>query len=126
MPYRPPVLNRVIQIRLLDSATAQSTDTSIGGDFRFHKAMTVVDVGTYSDTAGTTGTYTVDINEGGTSILSTKLTVDSTEKTSESAATPAVISDADIAADGILTFDLDAVHTTPANGLVVWLEVRTT
>jgi hypothetical protein len=86
--------------------------------------MTVVAVGSYSDTAGTTGTYTVDINESGTSILSTKITVDTLEKTSTTAATPAVISDASIAADAILTFDLDAVHTTPANGLVVWLEVR--
>lgn len=110
-------------VRLLDSTTNQATGTTIGGDYRLsNKAITVKAVGCYCDTAGTTGTFTVDINEAGTSILSTKITVDSTEKSSETAATPPVISDTAIAADAVVTFDIDAIQTTPAKGLVVWID----
>lgn len=110
-------------VRLVASDTDQATGTSIGGDYRIsNRAITIKAVGSYCDTAGTTGTYTVDINEAGVSILSTKITVDSTEKSSETAATPPVISDASIAADAVVTFDVDAVQTTKAKGLVVWID----
>jgi hypothetical protein len=110
-------------VRLVEAATDQATGTAIGGDYRIsNRAITIKAVGSYCDTAGTTGTYTVDINEAGTTILSTKITVDSTEKSSETAATAPVISDASIAADAIVTFDVDAVQTTKAKGLVVWVD----
>lgn len=114
---------QTFQVQLLAEDTDQATATTIGGDYRIStRAITIVSVSTYCDTAGTTGTYTVDINEAGTTILSTKLTVDSTEKTSETAATPAVISDSSIAANAIVTFDLDAVQTTAAKGLKILIE----
>lgn len=114
---------KTFMVRLVESGTDQAAGTTIGGDYRISsRAITVKAVRTYCDTAGTTGTYTVDINEAGTTILSTKLTVDSTEKSSETAATPAVISDANIAADAIITFDVDAVQTTKAKGLVVCID----
>jgi len=110
-------------VRLLSSATAQTTGTTIGGDYRIsNRAITVKAVGAYVDTAGTTGVCTFDINEAGSTILSTKITIDSTEKSSETAATPPVISDTAIAADAIVTFDIDGIQTTPANGLVVWID----
>jgi hypothetical protein len=62
----------------------------------------------------------VDINEGGTTILSTKLTIDANEKTSTTAATAAVISDSALADDAEITFDID-VAGTGAKGLKVWL-----
>ena len=100
-----------------------TTGTTVGGDYRLSAgAITVKAVGAYVDTAGTTGTATIDINEAGTTILSTKITIDSTEKSSETAATPPVISDSSIAADAIVTFDIDAVQTTAAKGLVVWID----
>lgn len=64
---------------------------------------------------------TVDINEAGTSILSTKLTIDNTEKTSETAATAAVVSDASIAADAEITVDIDQVGDGSAKGLKIYL-----
>ena len=86
--------------------------------------MTVVDVGAYCDTAATGSVTTIDINEAGTTILSTKITIDATEKTSETAATPPVISDSAIAADAIITFDIDGIgSSTAGKGLVVWMEV---
>jgi len=63
-------------------------------------------------TAGTGGALlTVDINESGVTILSTKLTFDATETTSVSAATPVVISDVNLAADSIITVDVDTLDT---------------
>ncbi len=114
---------RYIEIRLLDKDTDQAADTGVGGEFRVPRAMTIKNVGAYCDSAGTDSVSTFDINEAGTSILSTKITIDATEKTSETAATPPVISDSSIAADAILTFDIDGIASgTAAKGLVIWLE----
>jgi len=68
--------------------------------------------------------FTVDVNEAGATILSTKLTIDNTEKTSVTAATPAVISDADLADDAEITIDVDSVGDGTATGLKVTLIVR--
>lgn len=73
-------------------------------------------------TAPTGSALTVDINEAGTTILSTKLTIDATEKTSTTAATPAVISDTSLADDAEMTIDIDGVGSTIAGaGLKVYL-----
>jgi len=110
-------------VRILDKDTAHTVGTGVGGEYRVPKAITVSDVGAYVDTAGTTSVTTIDVNESGTSILSTKITIDATEKSSETAATPPVISDSSIAADAILTFDIDGIASgTAGKGLIVWLE----
>lgn len=91
--------------------------------FRMPFAMTVTAVRASLTTASSSGTPTVDINEGagaGTSILSTKLTIDATELTSTTAATAAVISDASLADDAQITIDVDVAGTNAA-GLKVWL-----
>ena len=63
-------------------------------------------------TAGTgANLLTVDINEAGSTILSTKLTFDATETTSVSAATPVVISDVNLASDAIITVDVDQLDS---------------
>lgn len=73
-------------------------------------------------TAPTGSGITVDINKNGTSILSTKLTIDATEKTSFTAATPAVISDNILEEDDEITIDIDVVGSTIAGaGLKVQL-----
>lgn len=78
---------------------------------------------TAAQTAGSI--LTVDINEntggGATSILSTKLTIDNSELTSTTAATPAVISDTSLANDSEITIDIDQVGTPLAKGLKVTL-----
>lgn len=83
-------------------------------------AFTLTAVRSSLTTASSSGLPTVDINEGGTTILSTKLTIDANELTSTTAATPAVISDAAIADDASITFDID-VAGTGAKGLKVTL-----
>lgn len=73
------------------------------------------------NSATTTGLVTVDINVNGATILSTKLTIDATEKTSVTAATPAVISAATITDDDIISVDIDGIGDGTANGLKLTL-----
>ncbi len=81
--------------------------------FRMPYAFFVTEVRLNLTTAGTGGTLvTVDINESGTTILSTKLTTDASETTSVTAATQPVISDANLADDAQITVDFDAVGSS--------------
>jgi hypothetical protein len=82
-------------------------------------AFTITEVRASLNVAATGGSLvTVDINKGGSTILSTKLTIDHNEVTSVTAATPAVISDTAVADDDEFTFDIDA-GGNPAAGLKV-------
>jgi len=102
-----------------DETTALTTGTA-KVTFRMPYAMTVTAVRASLSTAQASGSiFTVDINEGGTSILSTKLTIDNTEKTSTTAATPAVISDTALADDAEITIDIDQIGNGTAKGLKV-------
>lgn len=108
-----------IGIAVGDETTAITTGTA-KVTFRMPYAMTLTAVRASLTTASSSGTPTIDINEGGTTILSTKLTIDANEKTSTTAATAAVISDASLADDAEMTIDID-VAGTGAAGLKVWL-----
>lgn len=84
--------------------------------------MTLTGIRGSVTTAPTGSAITVDVNEGGVSLLSTKLTIDAGEKTSTTAATAPVISDTTIADDAELTFDIDGVGSIIAGaGLKVTL-----
>lgn len=90
--------------------------------FRMPYAFTVTDVRAGLTTAQASGNIlTIDINEGGSTILSTKLTIDNTETTSTTAATPAVISDTALADDAVITIDVDQIGNGSAAGLKVAL-----
>lgn len=91
--------------------------------FRMPYAMTLQAVRASLTTAQSTGSIlTVDINEGGASILSTKLTIDNGERTSTTAATAVVISDTALADDAEITIDIDQVGDGTAKGLKVVLK----
>ena len=90
--------------------------------FRMPYALTLTAVRASMTTAPTGSALTADINEGGVSILSTKLTIDAGEKTSTTAATPAVISDTALADDAEMTIDIDGIGSTIAGaGLKITL-----
>lgn len=90
--------------------------------FRMPYAFTLTDIRASLTTAQASGSIlTVDVNENGVSILSTPLTIDNTEKTSTTAATPAVISDTALADDAEITIDIDQVGSGSAAGLKVAL-----
>ena len=103
------------EISNLTTGTAKVT-------FRMPYAMTLTAVRASVNTAPTGSVLTVDINESGSTILSTKLTIDAGEKTSTTAATAAVISDSALADDAEMTIDIDGVGSTVAGkGLKVTL-----
>lgn len=120
------LLNDVeIPIAVGDEGSALTTGIS-KVKFRLPFAMTVTSVYASVGTAPTGATVIVDINEdtggGPTSILSTKLSIDATEKDSSTASTAAVISDASLAINAEITIDIDQVGSTIAGaGLKVWL-----
>jgi hypothetical protein len=103
----------------------ESTDLTTGTaklTFRMPHAMTLTEVRANVNTAPVGSTLIVDINEGGSTILSTKLSIDASEKTSTSAAAAAVISDTALADDAEITIDIDQIgSSTAGKGLKVWL-----
>ncbi len=104
-----------------DESTALTTGTA-KVTFRMPYAMTLSAVRCSLTTAQTSGSiFTVNINDSGTTILSTKLTIDNTEKTSTTAATAAVISDVNLADDTEITIDIDQVGDGTAKGLKITL-----
>lgn len=110
-----------IQVAASDETTALTTGTA-KVTIRMPYAFVLTDVRAYLVTAQTSGNiFTVDINESGVSILSTKLTIDNTEKTSTTAATASVISDANLADDAEITVDIDQIGDGTAKGLKIML-----
>jgi hypothetical protein len=114
----------VIVVPISDETTNITTGNA-KATFRMPFAMTLTSVRASLTTASTSGTPTFDINEGGTTILSTKITIDANEKTSTTAATAPVISDSALADDAEITIDID-VAGTGAKGAKVYLIGRRT
>ena len=111
----------IIQGAASDETTALTTGTA-KLTLRAPAAFTLTEVRASVTTAPTGATIIVDVNEAGTSVLSTKLSIDATEKTSTTAATAAVISDSAIADDAELTIDIDQIGSTIAGaGLKITL-----
>jgi len=110
------------------AASDETTDLTTGTNkvyFRMPYAGTLLAVRATVNTAPTGSTLIVDINEAGTSLLSTKLSIDASEKTSTTAAVPAVISDSALADDAEITIDIDQIGSTVAGkGLKVYMKVR--
>jgi hypothetical protein len=85
-------------------------------------AFTLTGVKAGVTTAPVGSTMLIDINEAGSTILSTKIMIDASEKTSATAATAAVISDTALAADALMTIDVDQIgSSTAGTGLKVYL-----
>jgi hypothetical protein len=104
-----------------DESTA-ITATGEKVEFRMPYAFTVTEVRASLTSACTTGTFTVDIHESGTTIMTTnKITIDATEKTSETAATAPGITDSALADDAEIQIDVDNVGDSTATGLKVYI-----
>lgn len=99
-----------------------TTDLTAGATKGYFRAPFAMENLTYRASlvdAASAGTVTVDINKNGATILSTKLTIDATEKTSVTAAIPYVATSTTCADDDEYTVDID-VAGTDAKGLIVW------
>lgn len=100
--------------------------------------MNLVSIKANVYTAGTTGTINVDIarcvaattgnvcSSTVADVLSTNLTIDSGENSSDDAAAAAVIntSNDDVATGQLYRVDIDAIHTTPSQGLILELSFQ--
>lgn len=104
-----------------DEVTPLTTGTKL--TFRMPHAMALTGVKASLTTAQASGSLlTVDIREGGTTVLSTLITLDNTERTSTTAATLPVISDSSLADDSEITIVITQVGaSTVAAGLKVTL-----
>jgi len=107
-----------------DESTILSTGTA-KVTFRMPFAFTVTEVRASLTVAGTgAALVTVDINDDGSTLLSTKITIDATEKTSQTAAASPILSPDPflIADDSEMTIDVDTIDTdNVAAGLKVYL-----
>jgi len=118
IPAAPPF---IIPLACSDETTALTVGVA-KVTFRMPKAMTVSSVRASLTTAQVSGAiFTVDIKENGVSILSTKITIDNTEKTSTTAVALPVLSDTALADDSEITIDIVQVGDGTAKGLKVYL-----
>lgn len=118
----------VVGFQVVDSAT----NTATGDGKAFFRVpaelngMNLTGVAATVYTAGTTNTTDVQIRNKTDSVdmLSTKITIDSGETDTSTAATAAVIDTTkdDVVTGDVLAIDVDAVSTTPAKGLYVQLK----
>lgn len=102
---------------IIISVTGETENASTGTSkitFRVPYAMTLTGVRASVATAPVGAELILDINESGSTILSTKLSIDAGEETSTTAATPAVISDSSLADDAEITIDIDQVGSGTA------------
>ncbi len=114
--------NTPVIIAASDETTALGVATSVV-TVRMPGEFSLAAVRASLTTASSTGTVTIDINVAGSTILSTKITIDATELTSETAATPPVLTASTIADDAEITIDIDdAGSSADAAGLKIYLE----
>ena len=100
---------------------ALTTGTKV--TFRLPFAFTVTEVRASLTTAGTgANLVTLDFEQNGTSILSTKITIDASELPSTTAATPPVISTTALTDDASIDCDVDQIDSGGASkGLKMYL-----
>ena len=114
-------LPEAIQLAASDETTALTTGTG-KVTFRMPFAMTLTAVRASLTTAQASGSiFTVDINQSGSSVLGTKLTIDNTEKTSVTSATAATITTSLLTDDAEITIDIDQIGNGTATGLKITL-----
>ena len=109
-------------VAISDEVTAIVSTGTAKVTFRMPHAVILTAVRASLKVAQTSGSLvTVDIKNAGSSVLSTLITLDNTEKTSVTAATFSVISSAAIADDAEMTIDITQIGDGTAKGLKVAL-----
>jgi hypothetical protein len=111
-------------IALFFNCGDETTDLTTGTvlTFRMPFAFTLDAVRAHVTEAPTDADLEVDLQEEAVSVLSTVISVDGGETSSEDSADPAVISDSSLADDAEMTVIIDQVGSTnPGKGLKLWL-----
>jgi hypothetical protein len=103
--------NEVLIIAISDETTDLTTGTA-KVTFRMPFAMTLTDIKSSVTTAPVGSSLTIDVNEGGTSIMTTnKLDILTTATIDDGTA---VLTDTALAADAVITIDIDTIGSTTA------------
>ena len=103
-----------------DESTAITTGTA-KVTFRMPYAFTLTDIRGSLNTVSSSGSPVIDVNEAGTTIMTTnKVLIDVSEKTSVTAVTAPTITDTSLADDAEMTIDIDTAGTG-AKGLKICL-----
>ena len=97
-------------VALGDELTNMTTGTKV--TFRFPFTATITSVDFYVGTAPTGSTAILDIKKNGTTIFSTKPSIDATETSSTTGATPAVISVPSVTQGDLIAVSIDQVGST--------------
>ena len=123
-PSAHPAITQSFIVACSDESTALTTGTA-KVSFRMPYAFTLTagegGVQASSNQAPTGAILTVDINEAGSTILSTKLTIAIGSTTSVGGTAP-VISDVNLAANALMTVDIDQIGSSNAGtGLKITL-----
>lgn len=110
-----------IGIAVSDEATALTTGAG-KVTFRVPFAFTLTAIRASVGTAPVGSTIIINVKEAGTTVMSTLLTIDAGEETSQTALVDEVVSDSAIADDAKITVDIDQVGSgTAGAGLKIWL-----
>lgn len=118
-----PASEDVRAFEMVLAASDETTDLTTGTaktTFRMPVAVRLLAVRASLSNPSSSGLVTVDIMQGGVTILSTKITINVGAKTSVGATTPAVISVPNLTNDAEITINVD-VAGTGAKGLKVAL-----
>lgn len=109
-----PTQTESLCVAISDETTDIETGTA-NITFRMPYAFTLTDIRASVNTAPTGSVIIIDVHESGTTIMTTdKLSIDATEKTTESAATPPALTDTSLADDAEMTVDIDQIGSSIA------------
>lgn len=116
-------IKRYVSVTLYDPSEDCATGIGLAQVAIGDAAMTLVNVHANVTAAGVTGTMTIDVNVNGTTTMTTdKLDVLTTATADDDTA---VISSSSVPARGVITFDVDSIHSgTAAQGLTITLELE--
>lgn len=115
--WADPVHPIEVQLACSNLTTSLAVADNVGY-FRAPRAFTIEQVRASLLTASSSGAVEIDIEKNGSTIFSTKLTIDANELTSTTAATAAVLSDTSAGDDDLFAIHIDAAGTG-AKGLII-------
>ena len=99
------------------SLTAEDGDLTVADDLaqiRMPFAFTLTEVRAFVNTAPVGASLTFDIEQGGSTILTTLISIDAGDTTSEDATTPPVINVSALTDDAIISFNCDQIGSSTA------------
>jgi hypothetical protein len=119
-----PPRRETIAVEIYSQGEAVATGTSLGTPFYMPWDATLIDVDASVGDGGTSGNNVFDVNRDGVSALATKITVESGENRSDTAATQPVISTAAWTEGDLIEIDCDSAGTGVTGPAIIYMHFR--